>query len=185
MPAPQGRNQAVPTCPRGPVPSCPRARVPPHPPAVGRLAPSAMCALRPRRHHRPGRHSLFLPCSYHPAPVVAFPPLRATPPPAGARLLTHTHTHPQPPPPRPWCTHLRFQLPKVGGSTPRVRGTFSPEPPRNSGRGFAPAIRRRSLMTSIEESTQAGSLVRETGRISSEMEDTQVGWSKDPVDYHG
>ncbi len=50
-----------------------------------------------------------------------------------------------------------------------------PEPPRNSGRGFAPAIRRRSLMTAIEESTQAGSLVRETGRISSEMEDTQAG----------
>jgi hypothetical protein len=35
-------------------------------------------------------------------------------------------------------------------------------------------------MTAIDESTKAGSLVRETGRISSEMEDTQ-DWSKDPV----
>jgi hypothetical protein len=30
-------------------------------------------------------------------------------------------------------------------------------------------------MTAIEESTQAGSQVRETGRISSEMEDTRIG----------
>ena len=39
-------------------------------------------------------------------------------------------------------------------------------------------------MTAREESKQAGSLVRETGRISSEMEDTQ-DWSKDPVDSRG
>jgi hypothetical protein len=81
--------------------------------------------------------------------------------------------------PRPWRsgTHLRLQLPKVGGSTPRVRGTFSPDfsgaTEKQRSRVRPGHEERRSLMTAIEESKQAGSLVRETGRISSEVEDTQ------------
>jgi hypothetical protein len=80
------------------------------------------------------------------------------------------------PPPRPWRsgTHLRLQIPKVGGSTRRVAGLSRRiflEPPRNSGRGIR-MPEERSLITAIYRSKQTGRFPSPIGQahLSSEME---------------
>ncbi len=62
---------------------------------------------------------------------------------AATRLPLHVPLHL----PRPWRsgTHLRLQHPKVGGLTPRVRGTFSPDfsgaTEKTAAAGSAPAMK--------------------------------------------